>query len=114
MKYQVVLPNVITIGSYDYTIKLNRELLNDHDLLGQIVYRDQIIKIEESSSEQTRHQAFWHEVVHGINDAYSCGLDETTTDRMAHGILQVMKSLDIGLNWSGIETQWPLYGKEVS
>ena len=101
---KIKIPREVKVGSYDYKIIKVPKLASDYKLLGQSITDSQLIKIEPDVTDQTKNQAFWHEVVHAIADVYNCELDEPNVDRIAQGVSAVLKDrFGIEFDWSEIE-----------
>ena len=99
---KVKVPQTIPVGSWLFKIVLAPELLLNHSLLGQCLTDRQTIKIDATTTEQTKNQALWHEAFHAINDVYHCGLNEENIDRLGHGVLTILNHMGVELDWSDL------------
>lgn len=107
---KVKVPTEINLGSYQYAVRFWRRMIYDHGLLGQSLTDCQLIKVEYDSNPQTMAVTFWHEIFHAVKHTYGCEIDENDADRLAHGIVQVLQSMGIELDWEEIESMLNLEG----
>ena len=100
---EVEVSKTIGIGSYDYRVTFKQRMARDTKMLGTLDSDTQVMELEPDTSQQTKTMTFWHETIEGINDVFHCDLTEENIDRIAQGIVSIMRrDLGIELNWSRI------------
>jgi hypothetical protein len=88
----VNIPNQVKVGPYVYPVSRPYEVKVDGKLCwGHISYNPQCIEIQEEISEERAAVAFFHECLHAIDDAWSVGLSEKQTDRLAVGLTTFLR-----------------------
>jgi len=99
----IKIPNKIKIATYEYTVFYVPNLEYDHKLLAQCLTDKQQIKIAPKN-KKVQNVSFLHEICHAISDVYGCGLTEENTDRMAHGIAELLfNNLEIEFDWGDFD-----------
>jgi len=100
---KIKVKKLYTIGAFIYKLIYMPNLTSHHNLLGQTLSDSQLLKVDPSSTPQTKLVTLWHEKIHGINDVYNCELSEQNIDRLAHGVVSILVN-DYGLefDWSEI------------
>ena len=103
---KVIIPKQIKVSAQEYEIELVTNLENDYDLWGQCLTGRGVLKIEAGTNPAGRTQTFLHEVMHAINDIYTCRVEEDNIDRMAQGLRDVLvDSLGIEFDWGEIKDE---------
>ncbi|MDQ0270799.1 ImmA/IrrE family metallo-endopeptidase [Cytobacillus purgationiresistens] len=94
------------IGSVAYEVKHVPQLAEQHDLIGQIVYKDAVIKLEETLEGTRLKEVFIHEIMHGI--FYEAGYaeqDEDLINRTAKVLYGMLRDNDFGFMLNGKEDE---------
>ena len=96
------LPDSVRIVGMEYTV--NRDVTNlrgdnDQKLLGNIDYCTTTINLSDEQNLDKAIVVLWHEIVHGIARTFGVDLNEDDTDRMAHGVHQVLSDNPILARW---------------
>jgi len=85
----------ITIGPLAYDLEIVEDLKTDEGvgLFGQILYTEQVIKLEKEMTPERAFTALWHEVLHGAADLYRLPFEdsEQTIGTLAMIITQLLK-----------------------
>lgn len=87
------IPEKIKIGYKDYDVKIvDGNIVDDNKICyGRILYNDCKIEISTQYSKNVQECTLLHEVLHGIDDAYDIGIPEEHIQKLAKGLLQVIK-----------------------
>jgi hypothetical protein len=90
------IPSKVKIGIYEYDIVETDKplLLNGRECSGIIHYNDLKIEIKSDMPKQKKVQSLWHEIFHGITKDWDVNLngdEEDAVDRLATGVIQVLK-----------------------
>ena len=100
---KIKVPQTIKIGAHTYENVLMTGLKIDQDRRGIADHRRQRVELE-ASMPPTMLLAVWlHEIVHIIDEVYSCKTDEDTTDRIAQGLADLFTNWGIEFDWSEIK-----------
>jgi len=99
---KVKIPNEIKIGAHTYKVFLKDNLKIDQDKRGVVDHRAQTIELESAMPESMMLAVLLHEVVHIIDEVYSCHTDEDTTDRISQGLTGLLYNLNLRFDWSDI------------
>lgn len=86
----------IQVGGSDYEIVLSPESNEDlrhENLLGRAEYARRRIRVDSTTLPDVQQETFWHEITHVISNVYRVRITEPDTDRLSHGIHQVLKQL---------------------
>jgi hypothetical protein len=93
----IPLPLSVRIGCCDYAVSVMPAPLNDYnrDAVGRINFEQGELLLDDTLSRDALNKTFWHEVAHGIDNAYfgSELLTEAQTEVMATALAQVMRDL---------------------
>lgn len=91
-------------GAHRYHLYFSEMVrLDGHDATTN--HREQEIYIDPSLPESRRVLALIHEVLHIIALVWKIDISNSDIDRVAEGIIQFLDSLNVKLDWSGIETK---------
>jgi Zn-dependent peptidase ImmA (M78 family) len=102
-----MLPSKVKISGIDYDISIaeNRKANDDGDILmGEIVYHQASIYINEDLNEQLKEATLLHEIVHGI--LYHMGSEMNDNEKFVEG-------LSSGLHQVFRDNNWSLGGEEI-
>jgi len=99
---KIKIPREIKVGAHSYRIILTPQLKIDQDKRGIVDHRRQTIELEGSMPNTMLVAVLLHEVVHIIDEVYSCHTDEDTTDRIAQGLTDMFYNMGIEFDWSDI------------
>lgn len=101
---KVKIPRRVTVGAYEYELRMVDTLLRDDRLLGRCNSDTGIIEIEPSANTNIRAVTLFHEIIEAINLCYSCKMEHDDIDRMAHGLAATLqRDLGIEFDWEDIE-----------
>jgi len=88
----VKIPKKVKIGPYDYTVERFPQVVKGGDVYYGRCFKDQCrIEIATSHPAQIIDVALMHEYLHGIDEVYDVGLEESQVDRLATGIMAFLK-----------------------
>jgi len=91
------IPKKIVVGSYTYTISFPEKIFATTKsgkkiaLDGDVNFDDEKIQIKKSLRGPRRELTLWHELIHAIAEDQEMELSEEKTDKLAHGIVQILK-----------------------
>lgn len=86
----------VNIAEIPYHIREIKGLATQHNLLGQVIYQEQIIKLDAYLPKEKKQQVAIHEILHAIyNEAGIDEQDEDTINRVAIVLYQVLKTNDL-------------------
>lgn len=91
MKFKV--PNKCRVAAITYKVVLTP--LNDHNLWGQSLHGQRLIKVESETSLEEQRRTFLHEVIHVVNNVFEVGLKESQVERLGNGLDQVIQDLEV-------------------
>jgi Zn-dependent peptidase ImmA (M78 family) len=89
---KTMIPSKVKVAGVTYEVKEVEGLAADHDLYGQVTYRNNIIKFDSALHQERKEQVFVHELFHAI--LYEAGYDEHDEEmvrRVANVLYQVLK-----------------------
>ena len=102
----VKIPREIKIGADSYDIILKPNLKLREGCVGETKYMCHTITVDVGLMQDDKMNTFLHEVLHSIDHAYSCSLDESNIDRMAGGLTEFLRdNLGIEFDWSLIKEE---------
>lgn len=83
---------IIKIGPIVYTVEVIKDLKNESgvELFGEIDYTPQVIRLEEEMPPERARVAIWHEILHGVDQAYCLGLGEQSVGTLGMIIAQLL------------------------
>jgi hypothetical protein len=91
------MTNKFRVGGIDYTVELVPQLVERHNLYGQVTYKDSHIQIDDSLSLTRTNEVIIHELTHAIfNEAGYVEQDEEMVRRIASVLHQVLRDNDFG------------------
>jgi hypothetical protein len=61
-----MIPSKVKVAGVTYEVKEVEGLVSDHDLYGQVMYRNNIIKLDSTLHQELKEQVFVHELFHAI------------------------------------------------
>lgn len=100
---KVKIPREFKIGAGSYTVSLERDLKLNEGVWGETNYIRRIIRVDEGLLGGDRETTFFHEVLHTIDHEYACSLDEKDIERMANGLMVILRDvLGIEFNWEEV------------
>ena len=89
------IPGKIKIGWKDYTIEKTdvseKLLLNGDICYGEIEYDDQIIRLNNSFSDEQKEATLIHEMIHGISNMYTLDMSEDLVTKLANALYITIK-----------------------
>ena len=89
------IPSKINIGGIIYDIEITsgkeNNALQDRAYLGRINKEKCLITLEKDVNKQVLEQAFFHEIIHGIEYEFKLDISEDDVDRVATGFYQILK-----------------------
>lgn len=88
------IPEKVKIGGYIYTVEFVDVVSKEKNLMGEIDYNNQVIRIDKSYSRQTQEATFIHELIHGILNflgEHEVQENERMIDGIANTIYQIIK-----------------------
>jgi len=89
------IPEKIKIGWKDYTIEKTdvseKLLLNGAICYGEIEYDDQIIRLNNSFSDEQKELTLIHEMLHGISNMYTLDMSEDVVTKLANALYITIK-----------------------
>lgn len=93
-----MIPAEIKIGTQIYSVRLDKnEYLEGAELLGQVEYASNEIRVKSTMPQARQHNTFIHELVHAM--LYECGYTEFNDERLirplANILYQVIKENDL-------------------
>ena len=89
------IPQVIRVGSIDYSVELTSGLSVSDDVLGAIHYGTSKVRVEESLPTSKLKDTFIHELTHAI--FFEAGFEEheeETVNRIAKVLTMVLRDND--------------------
>ena len=89
------IPSTFQVGGTDYKVTSKKNLAADRSRYGETAYFSREIHLDPELSSQERESTFIHEVAHVVEDTYACRLSESQVKRMAEGIYQVLRQLEV-------------------
>ncbi|WP_338651628.1 ImmA/IrrE family metallo-endopeptidase [Lysinibacillus sp. Y5S-8] len=90
------IPLQVNVAGIDYTVQYQEEILKKHSLMGQVIYAESVIEIDQSMSKSKQEQVFVHELVHAmLNEAGYEEQDEEMVNRLSIVLYQVLKQNDL-------------------
>jgi len=96
---EIPLPEMIKVGGFNYTIKVDAEndtLLTDNGNWGEHSGRQRVLRILSTAPAQQFSETFLHEVLHAIDCVYHYnGLNNEDVTALSNGLFQVMEELGI-------------------
>jgi Zn-dependent peptidase ImmA (M78 family) len=87
-----MIQSKVKVAGVTYEVKEVEGLARDHDLYGQVTYRNGVIKLDSALQQERKEQVFVHELFHAI--LYEAGYDEhdeKMVRRVANVLYQVLK-----------------------
>jgi hypothetical protein len=87
-----MIPSKVKVAGVTHEVKEVEGLAPDHDLYGQVTYRNGVIKLDSGLRQKWKEQVFVHELSHAI--LYEAGYDEYDEEmvrRVANVLYQVLK-----------------------
>lgn len=88
------IPTKLHIGGITYRVELESGELrdeSDHKLCGEIDYQAALIRVKRDMAPSRIIQTLMHEIVHGIANASCMYPSEEDVDRVASGIIAVLR-----------------------
>lgn len=96
------IPDKVKVGGYWYEIRKGYQFTEQADLLGQADHDGLVIRLSDKDAtgrdmpEQKKEEVFIHEILHCIDAVYnSAKLDEEIVERIAEGLYQVLKDMEV-------------------
>ena len=90
------IPSEIKVAGHTYKVVFEDGLWINENLVGQVQYNKQVIRLEPKSHPEMITAALHHEVLHIIDRHFNNQrLDEDTIDALAEGLFQVLGSMGI-------------------
>lgn len=84
--------NIVRIAGIDYSIEVcDPSQMQDGGRLGEADFNRQVIRINNTVTDQTKQIAIIHEVLHMIDHAYGTNLTEQQIVIFTHGLVQFLK-----------------------
>jgi hypothetical protein len=84
--------SIVRIAGIDYSIELcDPSQMQDGGRLGEADFNRQVIRINNTVTDQTKQIATIHEVLHMIDHAYGTNLTEQQIVIFTHGLVQFVK-----------------------
>lgn len=97
------VPQTIRVGSRTIAIKYEEGMCQNFQKIGQIRFDQSEMVIDPSMCDESKYQTLFHEIIHAVSDAYSCDISEDNVDRLAEGLVAVLKyDFGIELDWSKV------------
>ena len=96
---KVKVPNKVKIGTQEYKVCFNFNLIGDENEFGRINYRTGVISIDPNTGKELFRVSV-HEIIHGIERRFSLHMTDDAIDNMAEGVTEFLVD-----NW-GIELDW--------
>lgn len=85
----------VTIGSVKYKIEYaSRPTLHGHECYGMVDHGKATIELNDSNSTERDIQTLLHEIVHVIDEQRGLSLSEEQVDKLAYGILDLIRTND--------------------
>ena len=85
----------LKMGYKVFDIVKEKEIIRlPNELIGEISYMDEIIRISNKISQNEQNQTFIHEMVHGLLDKIGyneMAVDEKFVDRFSTGLYEIIK-----------------------
>lgn len=85
----------LKLGYKTFNIIKEKEIIRlPNELLGEISYMEEVIRISNKISQNEQNQTFMHEMIHGLLDKIGyneMAVDEKFVDRLATGLYEVIK-----------------------
>lgn len=94
----------IDIIGQDYDLKFEKGFAKDGSANGLIVYEDLEIYIEDSLRTEKKKEILLHEIIHGISEGLSMGLEENAVQALARSLYSVIKQNKTIFSWMVAET----------
>lgn len=86
------IPEKIKLLHKEYVVE---EIANLHDeesdLYGQIQYLPEKILLNTDASEEQKKATLLHEVIHGLDEIYSIGLEEEQVKKLGNALYMLQK-----------------------
>lgn len=88
----MTIPEKVKILYKTYEVT-GEENLHDEktDLYGQIRYIEEVIALNNASSDEQKKATLIHEVLHGIDEMYRVGLEEEQIEKLGNAIYMFIK-----------------------
>lgn len=87
----------IRVGTADYSVEEVANLMQKHDLFGQVSYHDGIIELEPTLCNDRKKNVIIHELIHAC--LFEAGYDEQDEEqvrRLGNVLTQVLRDNDFG------------------
>ena len=97
---KVEVPSIITVGPFSYAVKLQEGLALMTGNVGE--HRVHTREIVIDSGTTIKDAVLLHEIIHAINFTYVIEMDDSSIDRLAHGLLEVLNDMNITMNWNRV------------
>lgn len=96
-----MLPAKVKIGAITYKVKEVKNMHEEFDHLGQILYTKGKIRVDKDLADDRKEQVLVHEILHGV--FYEAGIEEQDEDminRVSIILHQVLKDNDLSFSKS--------------
>jgi hypothetical protein len=85
----------VKIGAIEYSVVEEAKIISDENrqLRGQIIYKENKIKVDLEMEEQSKRLSLLHEILHAISEHYVVKLNEDQVGRLADGLGSVLPQI---------------------
>jgi hypothetical protein len=86
------MQRVLKIGAIKYRLRFLKTVLDEKgkEILGDVNFQKAEIRISRNQSGQAENKVVWHEVLHVVLDLCGIPASESTTDKLADTLIQVL------------------------
>ncbi len=101
---KVNVPQTGRVGSRTIRIKYEENMCQNYHKIGQSRLDSSEMAVDPSFPAESKYQTLFHEIIHAVSDTYSCDLQEDNVDRLAEGLVGVLRyDFGIELDWKNIK-----------